>query len=68
MKNKTPEIMFMFVKEFKSRGTTIAPGIVLKGDLIVTASTVSVRGSETFKDIPLDSLKLHTPTIYKKSS
>jgi len=44
MKNGTPELMFQFTKLFKVGGTTVHPGVVLKGDLIETDTTISIRG------------------------
>jgi len=61
MKNKKQELMFQFTKLFKVGGTTVYPGIVLKGDLIETDTTVSIRGSDVFKDIPKDILEPYTP-------
>jgi ribosomal protein S12 len=61
---KSPDTaMWEFIKIFRVGGTTVYPGIVIKGDLIETDDTVSIRGSEVFKDIPKDILKPHTPPL-----
>lgn len=55
-------IMFQFTSIFKKDGTTIYPGIILRGDLIETDTTVSIRDSNVFKDIPKDILQPYTPS------
>lgn len=62
-KNNQPEQMWEFTKVFKVGGTTVHPGVVIKGDLIETENTVSIRNSDVFKDIPKEILKPHTPSL-----
>lgn len=63
MKEKSPEIAYEFTKEFKVGGITIHPGVSFKGDLLITDSTVTKKDSELLKDVPLEFLKLHTPSL-----
>lgn len=55
--------MWEFTEIYQYGGITVHPGVSLKGDLIETDTTVSVRGSEVFKDIPKTILKPHAPTL-----
>jgi hypothetical protein len=55
--------MWQFTKIYKYGGTTIHPGVVLKGDFIETDTTVSLKGSEVFSNIPKDILQPYTPTL-----
>lgn len=57
-------MMYQFTKIFKGgNGTTIHPGVVLRGDLIETDTTVSIEGSTVFSNIPKDILVPYTPTL-----
>ena len=55
--------MWRFTKIYKCGGITVYPGVSLKGDLIETNTTVSLRGSEVFKDVPKSILEPYTPDL-----
>lgn len=60
--------MYQFTAKFQYGGTTIFPGVVLKGNLVETDATVSLFGSDTFKDIPKSILEPYTPPILAKKT
>jgi hypothetical protein len=55
--------MWQFTEIYQYGGITVHPGIVLKGDIVETETTVSLRGSDVFKDIPKSILQPYVPTL-----
>jgi hypothetical protein len=57
---------YKFIQDWIQDGFSIRKGVVIRGDLIVTETTVSIKGSESFKDIPIDILEGHQDVVYAK--
>jgi hypothetical protein len=60
--------MWQFTKIWESQGTTVYPEVCIKLETTETDTTVSVKGSHTFKDIPKDVLQEYTPPVYVPKS
>jgi hypothetical protein len=57
---------YIFVKPYTVGGTTIHPGVSLKGEFEVTDTHISQKGSTLLSNIPKEYLEPYTPHKFEK--